>query len=79
MVIPENIKLSARFDQRLLGGVAVLEGKALCRTNENWSGKLYREVKPAADSPVNLRLIPYFVWGNRGPSDMTVWMLRGRN
>jgi DUF1680 family protein len=77
VMIPENIKLAARFDQRLLGGVAVLEGKALCRTNENWSGPLYREMRPAADSPVNLRLIPYFVWGNRGPSDMTVWMLRG--
>ena len=38
------------------------------------SGKLYHEVskEPAKDLPV--RLIPYFAWANRGPSDMTVWM-----
>jgi uncharacterized protein len=38
------------------------------------SGKLYHEVskEPAKDIPI--RLIPYFAWANRGPSDMTVWM-----
>jgi DUF1680 family protein len=23
---------------------------------------------------LDLRLIPYYAWGNRGPSEMTVWM-----
>jgi uncharacterized protein len=27
--------------------------------------------------PVELRFIPYFAWGNRGPSDMRVWIAEG--
>jgi len=76
VLIPSNIELAARYDPRLLGGVVVLEGKAICRPNENWSGQLYRELQPAETKPVNVRLIPYSAWANRGPSEMTVWMPR---
>jgi DUF1680 family protein len=69
-------KLRARYDQRLLGGVAVLEGSALARTNTNWRGQLYRELQPTKPTPVKLRLIPYSVWANRGPSEMSVWLPR---
>jgi len=27
-----------------------------------------------ADGEVKIRLIPYFAWGNRDHSEMTVWM-----
>jgi len=27
---------------------------------------------------VSLKLIPYYAWGNRGASEMTVWLPRGR-
>ena len=74
LLVPENIELVARYDERLLGGVVVLEGKALVRAEPGWSGELYRELHPVPPKPVNVRLIPYFVWGNRGPSEMTVWM-----
>ena len=69
-----NTKLRARFDQRLLGGVVVLEGTTLARTNANWSGQLYRELKPAKTTPIKLRLIPYSLWANRGESEMSVWL-----
>jgi len=74
VVIPADIHLTMRYDQRLLDGVVVLEGKALAKPAENWKGKLYREFQPADLKPVNVRFIPYSVWGNRGPSEMTVWM-----
>ena len=77
--IPADINLVARFDRRLLGGIVVLEGKALAHSQENWSGKLYREVAPENFSPVDLKLIPYSVWQNRGASEMSVWLpLAGR-
>ena len=69
-----NTKLRARYDQRLLGGVTVLEGIAHARTNANWSGQLYRELKPTKPTPIKLRLIPYSVWANRGESEMSVWL-----
>jgi DUF1680 family protein len=63
----------------LLGGVTILEGTALARTNSNWSGQLYRELKHARPSPIKLRLIPYSVWANRGESEMSVWLPLNRS
>jgi len=77
VILPANVHLAARYDRRLLGGIVVLEGQALSRPPETWNGELYREIRPAALKPVNLRLIPYCVWANRGPSEMTVWLPRG--
>ena len=77
--IPADINLVARFDRRLLGGIVVLEGKGVARQAENWNGKLYRAVQPEKLQPVNLKLIPYSVWQNRGASEMSVWLpLAGR-
>jgi Uncharacterized protein conserved in bacteria len=50
-----------------------LEGKAKTTVKNDWSNTLYREVSPA-DKDITVRLIPYFAWGNRGKSEMTVWM-----
>ena len=36
--------------------------------------KLYMDYAPAKESPVCLRLIPYYAWANRGAGEMTVWM-----
>ena len=74
VLIQENIKLLARHDRRLLGGVVVLEGQALVRPQQSWSNKLYRELHRSDLKPVNIRLIPYSVWQNRGPSEMSVWL-----
>ena len=79
VVIPPDLKLVARHDQRLLGGIVVLEGSALARAGENWRGKLYREVQPSELKAIAVKFIPYSVWQNRGPSEMSVWLpLAGR-
>ncbi len=71
--IPADIRLRARYDPRLLGGVAVIEGKARLATQGDWSGLLYRTLRPGAGS-VDVKLIPYYAWANRGPSFMSVWL-----
>ena len=76
VMIPANLQLTARYDRRLLGGVAVLEGQALAQPAENWNGRLYQPFHPADLRPVNVRFIPYSVWANRGPSEMSVWLPR---
>ena len=77
--IPPEMQLTTRYDWRLLDGVVVLEGKALARPGQDWSGQLYRDFKSDELRPFNVRLIPYCVWQNRGPSEMSVWLpLAGR-
>jgi hypothetical protein len=72
--LPREVKLAPRHDRDLLGGVTILEGEAVARKQGDWSGSLYREVRPETPVNVPLRLIPYFAWCNRGVSEMTVWI-----
>jgi DUF1680 family protein len=74
VVVPRDVRLEPRFDARLLGGVTVLEGKALAVVEAPWSRELYRELSPHGPRPIKVRMVPYFAWGNRGRSEMTVWV-----
>lgn len=76
VVVPPDMKLATRFDRRLLNGVVVLEGRALMQPRTDWTGTLYREFQPVELRPLNVRFIPYCVWQNRGPSQMSVWLPR---
>jgi uncharacterized protein len=78
VALPRTIKFTPRFDRGLLGGVSVLEGKGESIADPGWSGDLYREYKPTAPRSVDVKLIPYFAWANRGKSEMTVWLPLGR-
>lgn len=71
--IPTNIKFTPRKMQIAGSDVMALEGIASLNEAESWEGVLYREVNPT-QKPVHIRLIPYYAWGNRGKSEMTVWM-----
>jgi uncharacterized protein len=78
VALPRDVKFAARFEKELLGGVTVLEGKAELATARPWGAELYREVKPTESKAVEIKLIPYFAWANRGKSEMTVWIPLGR-
>jgi DUF1680 family protein len=78
VILPRRVDLRPRHDRTLLGGVTVLEGKAEAVVERPWSGQLYRELAPAAPRSIPLRLVPYYAWGNRGRSEMTVWLPLGR-
>ena len=53
--------------------LVVLEGKARLLP-ESGGTALYHEISKAPAREEKLRLIPYFAWANRGPSDMSVWL-----
>ncbi|HET7626071.1 MAG TPA: glycoside hydrolase family 127 protein [Verrucomicrobiae bacterium] len=72
--IPADMDLRARYDRRLLDGIVVLEGRALARQSAGWRGQLYREAQPPEMKAIKVKFIPYSVWQNRGPSEMTVWL-----
>jgi DUF1680 family protein len=73
LLLPAAAALTARFDPELLGGVTVVEGQGVAISDEGWEGMLYRPGRPAAE-PCPIRAIPYFVWDNREPGPMTVWL-----
>ena len=56
--------------------IMALEGEVMVRESATWSGTLYRDVT-ARKQRKTIRLIPYYAWGNRGKSEMTVWMPAG--
>ena len=72
--VPRDVQLKPRHDPELLGGVTVLEGEARCICEDDRSDKLYQKFSDTPLEPVQVTLIPYFAWANRGSSKMTVWM-----
>jgi DUF1680 family protein len=74
VVVPANANFTARFDADLLQGVAVIEGNLTVNASESWDGKLYRPLQARPGRQVKARLIPYYAWSNRGPSEMSVWL-----
>ena len=74
ILIPADIELTPR--EMMIDGspVVCLEGKAeLLSHGQSWKNQLYRPVTKEKQK-VDIRLIPYYAWGNRGKTEMTVWM-----
>jgi DUF1680 family protein len=61
----------------LLGGTLVIEADGLVRDDSGWAGagwaSLGEEPAPSTREVV-LTAIPYYLWANRGPSAMRVWV-----
>lgn len=72
VVIPSYIKFTPITMNIDKSKFVALEGQAYIENN-NWNNTLYREVSPV-EKLNSVKLIPYYAWGNRGKSDMTVWM-----
>ena len=74
VALPGKVELTPRFEPSLLGGVAVLEGRAEATRERPWTAGLYRERRRDTSKAIDLRLIPYYAWANRGRSEMSVWL-----
>ncbi|MBZ4188032.1 aceric acid hydrolase [Niabella beijingensis] len=73
VLIPSGIKWSPVPVTLARATFMALTGTARRIPNENWKHTLYREVN-REQQPVMVKLIPYYAWANRGPSDMRVWL-----
>jgi len=54
--------------------VIALEASGKKTDNTDWNDKLYREIPKKPVEEIKIRLIPYYAWGNRGHSEMSVWI-----
>jgi DUF1680 family protein len=73
VVIPSSIKFQPVPMKIDNGNVMSLTGQAKLLDQNQWKHTLYKEVNTKL-KPVNIKLIPYYAWANRGKTDMTVWM-----
>jgi len=78
VVIPANIQLMPKPIYMEGSKVMALEGIAQKKTSNNWDKKLYSEIQSGMQD-VNISLIPYYSWNNRGNHDMSVWLRLGNN
>jgi len=64
------------FKPDLLGGVVLIEHKGLVYEKPLTEEPLYQPLtaSPRRTRPVTLRLIPYYTFANRGPTEMQVWL-----
>ena len=72
--LPRDAKWTVHHDPELLDGVTVLRTKAAVIAGHDGTGGLYRELEPAEPRYVDVQLIPYYAWNNRGEPKMTVWI-----
>jgi DUF1680 family protein len=59
---------------KLAGGVVVLKARGLTYARDLSAEPLYGYSRPKPDKPVDLTLIPYYLFHDRGPAAMTVWL-----
>jgi DUF1680 family protein len=64
---PEMIKIDN-------SNIMSLTGKADVRDEASWKNQLYKEITTPKQNVVDIRLIPYYAWGNRGHVDMETWI-----
>ncbi|MCX6337877.1 MAG: hypothetical protein NT153_11435 [Bacteroidetes bacterium] len=53
--------------------IIALNAIAKIAAKTNWKNNLY-QILNNQTSAVQIKLIPYYAWANRGKFDMTVWM-----
>lgn len=73
LILPRAARLRAEQRPELLGGTVVLRGKARRRDPAAWNEALYR-AGGASRRMVEITAVPYFLWANREPGEMLVWI-----
>lgn len=76
LCLAADAKLSERFDADLLGGCVVIEGDAIAADRSGWAEDTpYRPLgQGGGTKPVRFKAVPYYLWGNRTPGEMIVWI-----
>jgi DUF1680 family protein len=66
-----NAEAAARID--LFGGIVAVVADAKAANAADWDSDLYRPARPSYVE-TQLTAVPYYLWNNRGPNRMSVWI-----
>ncbi|OAS17743.1 glycoside hydrolase family 127 protein [Paenibacillus oryzisoli] len=72
-------KLQPNYEPNLLGGAVMIGTEAYANESTSWvDDSPYRPfTQQQALERVRLKAVPYYLWGNRGVGEMTVWIRKG--
>jgi DUF1680 family protein len=71
--IPREAKADAAKRDDLFGGIVTVVAEGRAAEGAAWDGNLYRSAPPE-HKPARLTGVPYYIWSNRGPNRMAVWI-----
>ncbi len=70
--LPSTSNLKEEYKANFLGGITTISSDILIRKDS--SNKMYRSVIKPEWEKTKTQFVPYFVWNNRGKSEMSVWL-----
>jgi DUF1680 family protein len=71
--LPRSASLESRQRTDLFGGIVTVVAEAEAASTSGWDDRLYRDQPPAED-PATWVAVPYYLWNNREPGRMLVWI-----
>ncbi len=71
--VPRDAKADAAVHAELFDGAVAITVDGALADGSEWDSSLYRD-SPARLVPARLTAIPYYLWCNRGPGEMRVWL-----
>ena len=74
--LPRDARLEPSDRPDLFGGIVTIVGDAKAVDLEDWNSVLYRS-DPDRLQNARLTAVPYYIWSNRGPNQMAVWVPEG--
>ncbi|MDQ0208756.1 glycoside hydrolase family 127 protein [Alkalicoccobacillus murimartini] len=78
LAIQTDQPIEASFDETLLQGVMVLEGKAVrSEVAEGLESQLYMVEGSVTRKETSFQAVPYYAWANRKTGEMAVWIRKG--
>ncbi len=76
LILPRAAMLTEKSRPDLFDGIVTLIAEAQTIATDDWGPDLYRTTPPRP-SPATLTAIPYYLWANRDPGPMQVWIREG--
>jgi len=74
VAVPTNAQFKIASTKIANSTITTLETIGEKIGDEEWKDQLYKEVSKKPAEKVKLRLVPYYAWGNRGHTEMSVWL-----
>ena len=71
--LPREAIVAARQRADLFGGVVTVTAEGKAARTDDWDGDLYRG-SPPQEKPATWTAVPYYLWNNRSPGKMLVWI-----
>jgi DUF1680 family protein len=71
--LPQDAEFRTVKRDELFDGIIGVTAEALIVTADDWNASLYR-MTPPSTAATKMLAIPYYIWCNRGPGRMMVWI-----